>query len=159
LRLAADPALDAGAGGAARARPVRRHLPEHPARVLDPVAARHLCDDPVLPEPDRGPGDAGSAPRVAGRRSGGGPLRLPVPHGRGEGYAGSGGRAPAVHPDGCAVSPRCLVDPALRRRGRTFPMNEPAIFFEDVNERQGGFLRRTFLMGGATFVGLTALAV
>ncbi len=36
-------------------------------------------------------------------------------------------------------------------------MNEPAIFFEDVNERQGGFLRRTFLMGGFTAVGLTAL--
>jgi hypothetical protein len=27
-------------------------------------------------------------------------------------------------------------------------MNEPAIFFEDVNERQGGFLRRTFVLGG-----------
>lgn len=38
-------------------------------------------------------------------------------------------------------------------------MNEPAIFFEDVNERQGGFLRRTFLLGGATAVGLTALTV
>jgi penicillin-binding protein 2 len=37
-------------------------------------------------------------------------------------------------------------------------MNEPAIFFEDVNERQGGFLRRTFLMGGGAAVGLTALA-
>jgi penicillin-binding protein 2 len=36
-------------------------------------------------------------------------------------------------------------------------MNEPAIFFEDVNERQGGFLRRTFLMGGFTAIGLTAL--
>jgi penicillin-binding protein 2 len=36
-------------------------------------------------------------------------------------------------------------------------MNEPAIFFEDVNERQGGFLRRTFLMGGFTALGLGAL--
>lgn len=38
-------------------------------------------------------------------------------------------------------------------------MNEPAIFFEDVNERQGGFLRRTFLMGGITALGLGALSV
>lgn len=38
-------------------------------------------------------------------------------------------------------------------------MNEPAIFFEDVNERQGGFLRRTFLLGGATALGLGALTV
>jgi penicillin-binding protein 2 len=36
-------------------------------------------------------------------------------------------------------------------------MSEPSIFFEDVNERQGGFLRRTFLMGAATGLGLTAL--
>jgi penicillin-binding protein 2 len=36
-------------------------------------------------------------------------------------------------------------------------MNEPAIFFEDVNERQGGFLRRTFLLGGFTALGMTAL--
>ena len=27
---------------------------------------------------------------------------------------------------------------------------EPSIFFEDVNERQGSFLRRTFVLGGAT---------
>jgi penicillin-binding protein 2 len=38
-------------------------------------------------------------------------------------------------------------------------MSEPAIFFEDVNERQGGFLRRTFIMGGLTTLGLGALAV
>ena len=38
-------------------------------------------------------------------------------------------------------------------------MNEPAIFFEDANERQGGFLRRTFLMGGGAAVGLGALAL
>ncbi len=38
-------------------------------------------------------------------------------------------------------------------------MNEPAIFFEDANERQGGFLRRTFLLGGATALGLTALTI
>jgi penicillin-binding protein 2 len=38
-------------------------------------------------------------------------------------------------------------------------MSEPAIFFEDANERQGGFLRRTFLLGGATALGLTALTV
>ncbi len=36
-------------------------------------------------------------------------------------------------------------------------MTEPAIFFEDVNERQGGFLRRTFLLGGLTGFGMTAL--
>ncbi len=36
-------------------------------------------------------------------------------------------------------------------------MSEPAIFFEDANERQGGFLRRTFLMGGGVAVGLAAL--
>jgi len=34
----------------------------------------------------------------------------------------------------------------------------PSIFFEDVNERQGGFLRRTFLLGGLTAVGLAALS-
>jgi penicillin-binding protein 2 len=38
-------------------------------------------------------------------------------------------------------------------------MNEPAIFFEDVNERQGGFLRRTFVLGGGMMLGLGALAV
>jgi penicillin-binding protein 2 len=38
-------------------------------------------------------------------------------------------------------------------------MNEPSIFFEDVNERQGGFLRRTFLLGGFTALGLTALSL
>jgi penicillin-binding protein 2 len=38
-------------------------------------------------------------------------------------------------------------------------VNEPAIFFEDVNERQGGFLRRTFLMGGITALGLGALTI
>ncbi len=38
-------------------------------------------------------------------------------------------------------------------------MNEPTIFFEDVNERQGGFLRRTFIMGGGVVLGLGALAV
>ncbi|HYE42095.1 MAG TPA: penicillin-binding protein 2, partial [Caulobacteraceae bacterium] len=37
-------------------------------------------------------------------------------------------------------------------------MSGPSIFFEDVNERQGGFLRRTFLLGGATAIGLTALS-
>ncbi|MFN3536025.1 MAG: penicillin-binding protein 2, partial [Brevundimonas sp.] len=35
--------------------------------------------------------------------------------------------------------------------------SEPSIFFSDVNERQGSFLRRTFLLGGATAVGLLAL--
>ena len=34
---------------------------------------------------------------------------------------------------------------------------EPSIFFEDVNERQGSFLRRTFIVGGATALGITAL--
>lgn len=37
-------------------------------------------------------------------------------------------------------------------------MSGPSIFFEDVNERQGGFLRRTFLLGGFTALGLTALS-
>ena len=37
-------------------------------------------------------------------------------------------------------------------------MSEPAIFFTDVNERQGGFLRRSFMLGGMTALGLTALA-
>jgi len=36
--------------------------------------------------------------------------------------------------------------------------NEPTIFFEEVNERQGAFHRRAFLMGGLTGVGLFALA-
>jgi penicillin-binding protein 2 len=36
-------------------------------------------------------------------------------------------------------------------------MSEPRIFFSDVNERQGVFVRRTFLMGGLVGVGLLAL--
>ena len=35
--------------------------------------------------------------------------------------------------------------------------NEPSIFFSDVNERQGSFLRRTFVVGGATALGVAAL--
>ena len=35
--------------------------------------------------------------------------------------------------------------------------SEPSIYFSDVNERQGSFLRRTFLLGGATSLGLLAL--
>lgn len=35
--------------------------------------------------------------------------------------------------------------------------SEPSIFFSDVNERQGSFLRRTFVLGGATALGITAL--
>ncbi|CAN5434544.1 penicillin-binding protein 2 [soil metagenome] len=35
--------------------------------------------------------------------------------------------------------------------------NEPSIFFSDVNERQGSFLRRTFVVGGLTALGVTAL--
>ncbi|MDO9608260.1 MAG: penicillin-binding protein 2 [Brevundimonas sp.] len=34
---------------------------------------------------------------------------------------------------------------------------EPSIFFSDVNERQGSFLRRTFVFGGLTALGVTAL--
>ena len=36
-------------------------------------------------------------------------------------------------------------------------MNEPHIFFSDVNERQGSFLRRTFVFGGLTALGVGAL--
>lgn len=36
-------------------------------------------------------------------------------------------------------------------------MSEPSIYFEDVNERQGEFHRRAFLLGGATAFGLLAL--
>lgn len=35
--------------------------------------------------------------------------------------------------------------------------SEPSIFFSDVNERQGSFLRRTFLLGGTAAFGLLAL--
>lgn len=35
--------------------------------------------------------------------------------------------------------------------------SEPSIFFSDVNERQGSFLRRTFVLGGLTTLGITAL--
>jgi penicillin-binding protein 2 len=35
--------------------------------------------------------------------------------------------------------------------------SEPHIFFSDVNERQGSFLRRTFLLGGGMALGTTAL--
>ncbi|WGM31626.1 penicillin-binding protein 2 [Brevundimonas sp. NIBR11] len=38
-------------------------------------------------------------------------------------------------------------------------MSEPSIFFSDVNERQGSFLRRTFVIGGLTTLGVTALTV
>jgi penicillin-binding protein 2 len=38
-------------------------------------------------------------------------------------------------------------------------MSEPSIFFSDVNERQGSFLRRTFVVGGLTALGVTALTV
>ncbi len=34
---------------------------------------------------------------------------------------------------------------------------EPSIFFSDANERQGSFLRRTLLVGGATAIGVLAL--
>jgi penicillin-binding protein 2 len=36
-------------------------------------------------------------------------------------------------------------------------MSEPSIFFTEVNERQGVFHRRAFIMGGLTSVGLVAL--
>lgn len=36
-------------------------------------------------------------------------------------------------------------------------MSEPSIFFSEVNERQGVFTRRAFLMGGLTGAGLVAL--
>lgn len=35
--------------------------------------------------------------------------------------------------------------------------SEPSIFFSDVNERQGSFLRRTLVVGGLTALGVTAL--
>lgn len=35
--------------------------------------------------------------------------------------------------------------------------SEPSIYFTDANERQGSFLRRTFVLGGATALGVTAL--
>jgi len=38
-------------------------------------------------------------------------------------------------------------------------MSEPSIFFSDVNERQGSFLRRTFVIGGLTTLGATALTI
>src|ERR1700744_1701953 len=37
-------------------------------------------------------------------------------------------------------------------------MTEPAIFFNEVNERQGVFSRRVFMLGGLTGIGLGALA-
>ena len=37
--------------------------------------------------------------------------------------------------------------------------SEPSIFFSDVNERQGSFLRRTFVVGGLTTLGVGALTV
>ncbi len=37
-------------------------------------------------------------------------------------------------------------------------MSEPSIYFSEVNERQGVFSRRTFLMGGLAGVGVLALA-
>ncbi|PZO04779.1 MAG: penicillin-binding protein 2 [Alphaproteobacteria bacterium] len=35
--------------------------------------------------------------------------------------------------------------------------SEPSIFFSDVNERQGSFLRRTFVVGGLSALGVVAL--
>src|SRR5690606_24978959 len=60
-------------------------------------------------------------------------------------------------PDPVAVPRRRLDDRALRRRRRPFPMSEPRIFFSDVNERQGSFLRRTLVFGGLTALGIGAL--
>ena len=37
-------------------------------------------------------------------------------------------------------------------------MSEPSIFFADANERQGVFVRRTFLMGGVTGLVLAGLS-
>ena len=37
--------------------------------------------------------------------------------------------------------------------------SEPSIYFTDANERQGSFLRRTFVLGGATALGVTALVL
>jgi penicillin-binding protein 2 len=37
--------------------------------------------------------------------------------------------------------------------------SEPSIFFSDVNERQGSFLRRTFVVGGLTALGIGALGI
>ena len=37
-------------------------------------------------------------------------------------------------------------------------MSEPSIFFADANERQGTFVRRTFLMGGVTGLVLAGLS-
>ncbi len=37
--------------------------------------------------------------------------------------------------------------------------SEPSIFFADVNERQGSFLRRTFVLGGAAAFGIAALSI
>ena len=36
-------------------------------------------------------------------------------------------------------------------------LNEPSIFFQEVNERQGAFHRRAFLIGGVAGVGMLAL--
>jgi penicillin-binding protein 2 len=36
-------------------------------------------------------------------------------------------------------------------------MSEPSIFFTEVNERQGVFHRRAFLLGGVASAGLLAL--
>ena len=36
-------------------------------------------------------------------------------------------------------------------------MSEPSIFFSDANERQGSFLRRTFVLGGLTGLGVLGL--
>jgi penicillin-binding protein 2 len=38
------------------------------------------------------------------------------------------------------------------------PLNEPSIFFHEVNERQGAFHRRAFLIGGLAGAGMLALA-
>ena len=35
--------------------------------------------------------------------------------------------------------------------------SEPSIFFADTNERQGSFLRRTFVLGGLTTLAGVAL--
>ena len=35
--------------------------------------------------------------------------------------------------------------------------DQPSIYFRDINERQGSFLRRTLLMGGGALLGLGAL--
>jgi hypothetical protein len=62
----------------------------------------------------------------------------------------------ALSSDAARTRPTPISSPRARF-AMSEPMSEPTIFFSEVNERQGVFHRRAFLMGGLAGAGLLAL--